>query len=82
VKVDPSDFATSVTEGVACTTVTVARRIAVKACDGCPFLDYGSDTYANGCNLSPPGETASWRTDRRPDWGPLELGAVTVEVDR
>jgi len=92
VKVDPSDFATCVRFGEATTPVTLAKRIAVAGCYECPFNYDGID-----CKIAmahpdvPDGHGLSITENRnrsdvpeggRPDWCPLELGAVTVEVDR
>ena len=63
------------------------KVIKVKSCDGCPFNYDGIDCKAN----EPTGYLLQITENRdrtdvpegsRPDWCPLELGPVTVEVER
>ena len=70
------------------------KVIKVKACGGCPFVSFDdapSDAVCCGLSADEDGDLPMISEDRdyrpvesipRPDWCPLELGAVTVEVDR
>lgn len=61
------------------------KIVKVRSCDGCPFESDGDgrpfcNAHPNGPPTEPRYHDAKWMA--RPDRCPLELGPVTVEVDR
>lgn len=60
------------------------KVVKVRSCDGCPFRD--DEELASTCRQES-GRVIEFygqrlRAPDRPDWCPLELGPVVVEVDR